>query len=63
MVTTPDLVDERNPWKPDQLFENRENNEKSMFVKLIQDALGNTMESLEMLWSDPESSGIVPDDF
>ena len=39
------------------------NDEKSMFVKSTQDALGDTRESPEMLWSDPESSGMMPDDF
>ena len=39
------------------------NNEKSMFVKSTQAASGDTRESPEMLWSDPESSGIIPDDF
>ena len=39
------------------------NDEKSMFVKLTQDALGNTRESPGMLWSDPESSGTMTDDF
>ena len=63
MVTTPDLVDERNPWDTDQLSENHENDEKSMFVKSTQDTLGDTMESLEMLWSVPESSEMIPDDF
>ena len=39
------------------------NYEKSMFVKSTQAASGDTRESLEMLWSDPESSGMIPDDF
>ena len=40
-----------------------ENYEKSMFLKSTQDTLGDTRESLEMLWSVPESSGMIPDDF
>ena len=63
MVSTPDLVGERNPWNIDQLSENHEHDEKSMFVKSTQDTLGDTRESLEMLWSVPESSGMIPDDF
>ena len=39
MVPTPDLVDERNPWDTDQLSENHENDEKSMFVKSTQDII------------------------
>ena len=39
------------------------NDEKSMFVKSTQDALGDTRESPEMLWNDPESFGIIHDDF
>ena len=56
-------MDEHNPWKPDQLFENHENVEKSMFVKSTQAASGDTKESLEMLKSDPELSVMIPGDF
>ena len=36
--------------------------EKTLFVKSTQDVLGDTKESPEMLWSDPGSSGMIPDD-
>ena len=63
MVTTPDLVDERNPFNTDTFRNIMENKENTMFVKLTQDALGDTRESLEMFWSDPDASGMIPDDF
>ena len=40
-----------------------ENHEKSMSAKVTQGALGDTRESPGMLWSDPESSGMMSDDF
>ena len=48
---------------PINFQKNHRNVEKMMFVNSIQDALGDTRESPEMLWSDPESSGMIPDDF
>ena len=40
-----------------------DNHEKSMFVKSIKEALGDSKASLDMLWIDPESFGMITDDF
>ena len=34
-----------------------------LFVKSIREASGDVWESLGILWSDPESSRMIPDDF
>ena len=42
---------------------NKENKQQRMFVKSNRNALGDVWESLGILWSDPESSRIILDDF
>ena len=63
MVSTPGLVESATHEIQINFPNIMKNDEKSMFVKATQDILGDTRESLEMLWSVPESSRMIPDDF